>query len=366
MPRTFMQLRRVLPLLLLPWAAPLAGAGPHGAASEAQHRADLGCRIDRLAGERGILPVTPWATPSDGSQTTRGGTGIPDAQVQALVNQVDKDRYFADIVTLANFGTRRTGTTGNVNARNWIAAQFTSLGLAVTTPQFNVGGQPTRNVVGTLTGTMFPNEFLVVCAHFDSLPSLGSAPGAEDNASGTAAVLEIARIVAPFGSQRSIRFIAFSGEEQGVLGSTNYVANLTATERANFRGAINLDMIGYTGDAEHDVLLETLPFADPLQNELEAAAHDFTNLAVYNSFVLLGGDHEPFLNAGLPCVLAIENDWDTYPAYHLSSDTTAMITRELGASITKMSLAALVRLANPQPVSSSVGQDWILMGDATR
>lgn len=349
------ELIAVMAVMAVLVAVPLFGAEDHGV--------DHGCRHERLARAGGLFPGFTWATPSNGSQVVRGGTGITDPQVQALVDQVDKDRYFADIVTLAGFGTRRTGTTGNVNARNWIAGQFTSLGLTVTTPQFNVGGQPTRNVVGTLTGTMFPNEYLIVCAHFDSLPSAGSAPGAEDNASGTAAVLEMARIVAPFGSQRSIRFIGFSGEEQGVIGSTNYVANLTVAERANIRGAINLDMIAYTGDAEHDVLLETLPFADSLQNELEAAAHDFTNLTVYNSFVLLGGDHEPFLDAGLPCVLAIENDWDTYPAYHLASDTTSVVTRELGASITKMSLAALVRLANPQPVSSTVGDDWILMGD---
>jgi len=309
-----------------------------------------------------IEPGIQWAVPVQPRATAARATGLTVPEVQALVDQVDQNRYFNDIATLTAFGSRNTHNVGNVNARNWLEGQFAAMGLATATPQLTVSGTPTRNVVGTLTGSMFPDEFLVVGAHFDSLPSSGNAPGAEDNASGTAAVLEMARILAPFGSQRTIHFIAFTGEEQGLRGSADWVGDLTATQRSNFEGAVIMDMISYTGDSERDVLLETSSWAAPLLNELADAAADFTTLSVYTSFFPFGSDHVPFLNANLPAVLTIENDWDTFPAYHQSTDTTAFITRDLGASITKMNLAAVARLANPQPLNSGLGDAWMILG----
>ncbi|MBI5154547.1 M28 family peptidase, partial [Candidatus Poribacteria bacterium] len=135
------------------------------------------------------------------AQKSTGRSGsLSFATVEGLVNQVDKDRYYSTIDALAGFGSRSIYAAGVASARDYIKAEFEALGLTVTTPSFSVQGTPAYNVVGKLEGSAYPGEFLVVGAHYDSRPYSGPAPGAEDNASGTASVIEMARILAPFGS----------------------------------------------------------------------------------------------------------------------------------------------------------------------
>jgi hypothetical protein len=294
-----------------------------------------------LAAERAAL--------SDNA-AARGETGLPDADVQALVDQVDPSRYISTIDALNDFGSRNTFNAGNANARAWLVSEFQALGLTVETPLFTVFGDDAYNVVARLEGSLGTDEFLLVGAHYDSLPSSGNAPGAEDNASGTAAVLEVARIMAPVGTQRDVVFIAFSGEEQGLRGSQDYVSDLTPAQRANLQGAIILDMVAYTADAQIDVLLETSSSGFALRSDLAQAAADFTNLTVFASDFPFGSDHVPFLNAGLPSLLLIENDWDVYPCYHQSCDTVFQVSASQGAEIVRMAVATVARLANPQPV----------------
>lgn len=271
---------------------------------------------------------------------------------QSYVDALNAARFLSDIQTLASFGKRNTFAASNATARDWIASEMTDAGLTVTKPQFTVSATTAYNVVGKLTGSATPDDFIVVGAHYDSLPgSSSSSPGAEDNGSGTAAVLEMARAFGPQGSQLSIYFIAFGGEEQGLYGSTAWASALTAQQRTHLKGAIIMDMIGYSADSRMDVLLETSPFASPVRDVMASAAADFTNLTVFSSDNPFGSDHVPFLNRNMPAVLAIENDWDVYPQYHKSGDTYALITPAQGEGILRMNTGALARLANPLTTS---------------
>lgn len=85
-----------------------------------------------------------------------------------------------------------------------------------------------RNVVGIQPGEGRPGEIVVVCAHLDDMPEAGPAPGADDNASGSAAVLEAARILSQYRFDRTLHFVLFTGEEQGLLGSRHYVTDAQA------------------------------------------------------------------------------------------------------------------------------------------
>ncbi len=288
-------------------------------------------------------------------------TGIGDPLVQQLVDQLDSSRFIRTIEDLVDFGSRNTTWSGSSvdAARDFIAGEFQSMGLVTSTPTFSVMGVGAFNVVGVLGGSTRPDEFLVVGAHYDSLPETGPAPGAEDNASGTAGVIELARVLVSAQPQRSIWFVAFSGEEQGLWGSQDFVDGFSPGEIAMFKGALIMDMISYTADTRLDVLLESQNFAAGLVNDLAQAAADFTSLTVFQSFNPFGSDHVPFLDDNLPAVLAIENDWDSYPGYHQSTDTVDQLTPEQGIEILRMNMAALARLANPDPVRTPVGP-WLI------
>src|SRR5690606_24308011 len=116
------------------------------------------------------------------------------------------------------------------------------------------------NVMARLPGTGRPDDIIVVGAHYDSISQSPqtTAPGAEDNGSGTAGLLELARILAPARPEATILFIAYAGEEQGLNGSYDHVRKLRAAgELTKVKAVYNMDMIAYTSDADFDCLLES-------------------------------------------------------------------------------------------------------------
>lgn len=270
------------------------------------------------------------------------------ATLHSYADAVDAHRWFDSVSALAAFRTRYVGTTGLANARDYLAAEFRALGLSVETPEFNVGSRKAQNVVAELAGTTRPEELYIVCGHYDSISEQPGtlAPGAEDNASGAAGVLELARIFAARPPEASIRFIAFSGEELGLVGSEDYVEHIVRSGDAQrIRGVITMDMIGFSGDGDLDVLLESSTIGGDLIDVLAASAASVTDLRVLTSFFPFGSDHVPFLNAGIPTVLTIENDWDDYRDYHTSRDSIDNVRLDMGGQILRMNAAALGHLA---------------------
>src|SRR5690606_32635139 len=120
--------------------------------------------------------------------------------------------------------------------------------------EFRIGQRTRRNVVATIRGATRPDETVLVGAHYDSRNKQiadfrGPAPGADDNASGTAALLELARSLAADRPGRSVHLVAFSGEEQGLIGSRAY-ARACGDEGLSITLMVNLDMIGHPMDAD--------------------------------------------------------------------------------------------------------------------
>jgi len=292
------------------------------------------------------------------AQTCKAGP----APFQPLVDLVDPVRWFSDVETLASYN-RYTHNPEVLDARDWIVSQFQSMpGLTVTSPSFAVGGTTAYNVVAFLPGLTRPQDWYIVGAHYDSTSEIPNtlAPGAEDNASGAAGVLEMARIFSAYPTDASIVFICFGGEEQGLNGSEHHVSELIANgELDQVQAVINMDMIGYTGDTELDCLLETESFAADLSQSLEQAALQYSDLVIYTTFNAWGSDHVPYLNASKPAVLTIENDWNSYPHYHQSTDLPAHVDLQMGSEILKMNVATLADLATSQ--ADLVIDDWTLL-----
>ena len=142
-----------------------------------------------------------------------------------MIGMVDTNIVVSNIQHLQDYGTRNCIKPQSILAQNWIKEQFENCDLSVEIQDFPMGGNNSSdNVIATLTGQVDSNEFVIIGGHYDSYAWGDEEPGADDNASGTAGVMEIARILSQFEFERSIIFCAFSAEEYGLYGSEAYAS----------------------------------------------------------------------------------------------------------------------------------------------
>jgi Zn-dependent M28 family amino/carboxypeptidase len=207
------------------------------------------------------------------------------------------------------------------------------------------GGGRCRNVLADQPGSgAEPRDVVLVTAHLDSINLSGStepAPGADDNASGSAGLLALARALAGRPAVRDLRLILFGGEEEGLFGSEAYVAELPDDERARIRAVLNMDMIGGRNTPEPGVLLEGAEVSQDMIDALARAAATHTDLAVTTSLHPFNSDHVPFIDAGIPAVLTIEADDGANTRPHTATDTVARVDPDLAMEILRMNLAYL-------------------------
>ena len=194
-----------------------------------------------------------------------------DQSIAAYPSQVSRARIESDIRTLAAFGTRHTlsdtisSTRGIGAARRWIYDQFKKISRDCNNCldvyyQYNLvpGGEYPRipedtwvvNVIAVLRGTEFPDRYIIMAGDIDSrisdpLDGIHDSPGANDNASGMAGVIEAARVLSKDKFANSIMFAGLSGEEQGLVGG-KYLAEKAKNEGWEIMGVLNNDMIGNT------------------------------------------------------------------------------------------------------------------------
>lgn len=215
-----------------------------------------------------------------------------------------------------------------------------------------------RNVVGTKIGITNPDEIYIICGHFDATSenSYLNAPGADDNGSGTAAVIEAARILNPYPFGATIKFIGFSGEEQGLIGSAFY-AESASVHGLDIRGVINLDMIGYLDDPNFDVNITTNNNSEPLADLLYNACTTYTSLIPYKVIDpgAVYSDHASFWTYGYKALEFIERDgtqWNPY--YHTTADTlgAGLNSIPFATEVTKGGIACLAHLAQPYGIIS--------------
>lgn len=158
-----------------------------------------------------------------------GGAGA-GPMVQSLIDELSASDYQGYVESLEDFGTRYYNTAGNEAARGWLSDTFESFGLDVRQDPYTHGGATRYNVEATLPGLTDPDRILIIGAHFDSISNQSSvlAPGADDNATGVAALLEAASVLSRYGFASTIRFVAFNSEEQGLVGSQAYATSAKA------------------------------------------------------------------------------------------------------------------------------------------
>ncbi|MDD3643726.1 MAG: M20/M25/M40 family metallo-hydrolase, partial [Candidatus Krumholzibacteria bacterium] len=219
------------------------------------------------------------------------------------------------------------------------------------------------NIVFSHEGIVRPDRTVVLCSHYDAHNSgdPDAAPGADDNASGTAAVLEAARALRGASLERTVEFVFFDGEEIGLLGSRRYVAELPPAD-PGIDGVINLDMIGrdYGGGVRVEVSgRESSPDTSLAGLVIDTAA--LLDLDLDPAF-LTGrsptSDHKPFWDLdGVPAILLIEGAYWDNPHYHDASDVASYCDFDFITEIARAAAVSAARLAgliSPDPLPGDV------------
>jgi len=302
-----------------------------------------------------------------------------------LQDQVSEINLLATVEKLVAFGTRHSlSTRGIGEAREWIRTELArtakdakgpmSVNLhEFTDPRLRRSGAPVpqKNVYAILKGKRYPKEAIVFGAHYDSLNLTerdpdATAPGANDNASGTAAVLEAARILSQIEPDRTIVFVAFAAEEQGLIGAWHF-ANFLKNSDLEVVAMLNNDIVGGARDDEGRPLnvRELRCFSAGPQDSASRRLARLAKLVVERRTgglkLLLqnstdrpgrGGDHQSFNQHGMAAIRFIEAN-ETDRLHHTPNDMTSRIYPPYHALAVKADIALLANLASAPPAPTT-------------
>ena len=178
---------------------------------------------------------------------TRGFTQEYIPYYGSIVAQCSQANITNNLTSFEALGLKRRGTTSLQNTLNWLKSKYLAFGYVANQIQedsYTYTGSLAvcKNLIVTKIGTVYPNTYVIVCGHYDSIGGTGT----NDNGSGSVAILETARILQNIATEYSIKFINFSGEEDGLYGSKHYVSAIVnaTTPRMDIRLILNLDEIG--------------------------------------------------------------------------------------------------------------------------
>lgn len=349
----------------------------------AEELADLGFELLRLTREPIQWPVATKPFLSKGGSSQKSA---PDPRVAAMIATIQATNLYAMVARLSGaepvlaggkpqvIATRNTASgLPLTNALETAFARFEALGLQPAYHPWRASPYTNCNLSATLPGGARSNELVLITAHLDNRPYATIAPGADDNASGCAAVLTAAGVLSQYSFERTLRFVLFTGEEQGKIGSQYYV--IAARNRNdNIVAVLNLDMIAWDYVAPSTFQLHTRVTTNPGYSNDLAIAEAFTNAVhtygltrltpVIKPDSISNSDHLSFWNYGFAAVDATEDynsDMNWY--YHTTGDTVARFNMPYFTDAVRAAVAALADLAGLTDRASSVvlevaNSDW--------
>ena len=296
-------------------------------------------------------------------------TGVtPDPLIGEIVGRVEENRlFYLDgslsgewLVTIQGepykIKTRYTyAKTPLKKATRYAYEHFQSLDLPTGYDFYTISGVNRRNVIAEQAGSSQPGKIILVVAHLDSISEkpYELAPGGDDNASGSAAVLAIAEILKDYRFDYTLRYVLFTGEEQGYIGSQDYASEVRKAGE-DIQAVLNLDMLGYnTVGTAPKIELHTRPNN---QGDLAIANLFADTIPAYNvdlvPKVMQDGksfsDHSSFWEQGYHAIMAIE-DWNDHtPYYHKSTDQLEKLNFTYYTEFVKAAIATAAHLGGIQ------------------
>jgi hypothetical protein len=295
-----------------------------------------------------------------------------DPTIATMIAQVDQNTLYNYVANLSGvqavtiggtsytIHTRNTGSGAPIQkATQYVYEYMQGLpGLdSVSYNNWQSSGYSNRNVVGVLTGATRPTEIVLLTAHIDDMPTGSTAPGADDNASGSAALMLAASILSQHTFERTIRFIFFTGEEQDVYGSWAYATAAKAAGE-NIVAVVNMDMLGWESDGSPTMRVHTRPPSTgakdlEIANLFVAVVNTYAIhlTPIVTSYGMDESDHYSFWANGYPAICVIEDDgdqssWgDFNPYYHTTSDTLSRLNMPYFTNIVAASVGSIAHLA---------------------
>ncbi|MBZ0199468.1 MAG: M20/M25/M40 family metallo-hydrolase [Ignavibacteriaceae bacterium] len=278
--------------------------------------------------------------------------------IQNIINQVSVDSalYFNKELSgavqttiggqLYTIQSRHKNSAGNDKAMQYIQQKLNSYGLTTSIQTFSSTG---KNVYGIKTGSEFPNQKYIICAHYDDMPSGSIAPGADDNGSGTAGVIEAARVLQNYTFPYTVIFALWDEEEQGLVGSAYYAAQ-AETANDSILGVINMDMIAWDSNNDNIAQVHTKNVGSSLDLSNKMVELNQTyNIGLTTSVVnpgITASDHASFWSHNFGSILLIEDyggDFNSY--YHSVNDLWNYINIPYFSKCIKLSIATLASFA---------------------
>ncbi|WP_027377394.1 M28 family peptidase [Kaistella palustris] len=271
---------------------------------------------------------------------------------QNRVNEVSLTNIVSNLTDFSDLGVKTTGSVNNNNAFDWLKAKYLAFGyntVQLSENAFSYNGKTTKNLILTKTGTVYPNTYVIVCGHYDTIVG----PGVNDNGSGTSIILEIARILKDVPTEYSIKFINFSGEEQGLRGSQNYVNTVVngTNPKMDIKLVLNIDQVGgVAGEVNNTVTCERDTSSPSSNNGASSTATQMLMncVALYsplqaNLNYAYGSDYMPFQANGEVITGLYEYNESPYP--HSVNDTFANMDPTFVYNVGKAALGAVQHFA---------------------
>ncbi len=278
--------------------------------------------------------------------------------IQSIINATNLDSLMFSIEELSGevstiidgsvytITSRHKFSDGNAKAAVYLKQRLDSYGLTAFYQNFGSLG---INVLAEKTGTEFPNQKIIICGHYDSMPSGSTAPGADDNGSGTAAVIEAARVLQNYSFPYTIVFALWDEEEQGLVGAHHY-SDVAAAAGDSILGVVNMDMIAWDQNDDGVVRVHTRDI-----NESNAIADKMVELNSVHSIGLTpiiedpgtgASDHAAFWSNNYSAILLIEDDVSDFNNYyHTVNDLMIHFNQPFFRKCAQLGIATTVALA---------------------
>ncbi|WP_055444566.1 M20/M25/M40 family metallo-hydrolase [Lacinutrix himadriensis] len=280
-----------------------------------------------------------------------------NAYYQSVVDNVSASNILTDLTSFESFGVKDVGSTNLTTAQNWITARYASLGYTdIVLQPFTYSSGTSNNIIVTKTGSVYPNTYIIIDGHYDTI----NGPGTNDNGSGTTLLLEIARLLKDINTEYSIKFIHFSGEEDGLVGSAYYVDNTVNPQNLDIRLIFNIDQVGgVNGETNNTITCEEDRSNPPSNNSASSAMtailanciEFYSSLDTDISYAY-ASDYIPFENNGEIITGLYEYNESSHP--HSPTDVLANMDPAFLTEVTKGALGALLEYAvSTNPLSSN-------------
>ncbi|MFC1484662.1 M28 family peptidase [Candidatus Neomarinimicrobiota bacterium] len=268
--------------------------------------------------------------------------------LQQFVRELSGEVPVALQDTVVTLVSRHKDYPGNALAADYLEQRLSGYGLPVTRQAFSETGENVYAIQEGAQGSAAAEGAFIICAHYDSYPDSSIAPGADDDASGVALVLEAARLLSEVSTNWAVIYALWDEEEQGLLGSRYYAAAANQLGQP-IRGVINIDMVGWDSNDDRVLLVNTDETADSYDlSDTFLLVNNYYDIGVDVQLVDpgSGSDNVPFWWYGFSAIGVEEyygEDWNTY--YHTVDDRLYQFNLEYFHRASKAVIGTLATLA---------------------